>query len=96
MKNNDASHRMDELKERLAESVRICVREELLESFGHVSARDPESKRIFVLRHLHERLDRVTAQDFIELTKADEQSEEKLSRQRKCSSTRPFIASGKT
>ena len=87
MKNNDASHRMDELKERLAESVRICVREELLESFGHVSARDPESKRIFVLRHLHERLDKVTAQDFIE---------EKLSRQRKCSSTRPFIASGKT
>ena len=58
---------MDELKERLAESVRICVREELLESFGHVSARDPESKRIFVLRHLHERLDKVTAQDFIEV-----------------------------
>jgi ribulose-5-phosphate 4-epimerase/fuculose-1-phosphate aldolase len=56
-----------ELKERLAESIRICVREELLENFGHVSARDPESQRIFVLRHLHERLDRVTANDFIEV-----------------------------
>jgi len=67
MNNGDASPKINELKERLAESVRICVREELLENFGHVSARDPESKRIFVLRHLHERLDRVTAQDFIEV-----------------------------
>ena len=45
--------RIVELRERLAESIRICVREELLENFGHVSARDPESQRIFVLRHLH-------------------------------------------
>ncbi len=60
-------HRITELKERLAESIRICVREELLENFGHVSARDPASQRIFVLRHLHERLDRVTASDFIEV-----------------------------
>lgn len=50
MNNGDASPKINELKERLAESVRICVREELLENFGHVSARDPESKRIFVLR----------------------------------------------
>ena len=48
--------RISELTERLAESIRICVREELLENFGHVSARDPESQRIFVLRHLDERL----------------------------------------
>ena len=59
--------RIDELKDRLAESIRICVREELLENFGHVSARDAESQRIFVLRHLHERLDRVTAKDFVEV-----------------------------
>jgi len=59
--------RITELRERLAESIRICVREELLENFGHVSARDPDSRRIFVLRHLHERLDRVTANDFIEV-----------------------------
>ena len=62
--------RITELKERLAESIRICVREELLENFGHVSARDPESQRIFVLRHLHERLDRVTANDFIEVNES--------------------------
>jgi hypothetical protein len=55
MNNGDASPKINELKERLAESVRICVCEELLENFGHVSARDPESKRLFVLRHLHER-----------------------------------------
>ena len=67
MDNGNLSPKINELRERLAESVRICVREELLESFGHVSARDSESKRIFVLRHLHERLDRVTAQDFIEV-----------------------------
>jgi ribulose-5-phosphate 4-epimerase/fuculose-1-phosphate aldolase len=67
MKHSEASRRVSELKSRLAESVRICVREELLENFGHVSARDPESKRIFVLRHLHERLDRVTPKDFIEV-----------------------------
>ena len=59
--------RITELTERLAESIRICVREELLENFGHVSARDPKSQRIFVLRHLHERLDRVSAKDFIEV-----------------------------
>jgi ribulose-5-phosphate 4-epimerase/fuculose-1-phosphate aldolase len=70
MDNGNLSPKINELRERLAESVRICVREELLESFGHVSARDPESKRIFVLRHLHERLDRVTAQDFIEVDEA--------------------------
>lgn len=56
-----------ELRERLAQSIRICVREELLENFGHVSAREPESQRIFVLKHLHERLDRVSANDFIEV-----------------------------
>jgi len=44
--------RITELKERLAQSIRICVREELAE----------------VLQHLHERLDRVTANDFIEVT----------------------------
>ena len=59
--------RITELRERLAQSIRICVREGLLENFGHVSARDPESQRIFVLRHLHERLDRVSANDFIEV-----------------------------
>ena len=59
--------RITELTERLAESIRICVREELLENFGHVSARDPKSQRIFVLRHLHERLDRVSGKDFIEV-----------------------------
>lgn len=63
--NEDRS--ITELRERLAQSIRICVREELLENFGHVSARDPESQRIFVLRHLHERLDRVSANDFIEV-----------------------------
>jgi ribulose-5-phosphate 4-epimerase/fuculose-1-phosphate aldolase len=67
MKTCKDSERVSELKNRLAESVRICVREELLENFGHVSARDPKSKRIFVLRHLHERLDKVTARDFIEV-----------------------------
>ena len=67
MKTSKDSKRVSELKNRLAESVRICVREELLENFGHVSARDPQSKRIFVLRHLHERLDKVTARDFIEV-----------------------------
>jgi ribulose-5-phosphate 4-epimerase/fuculose-1-phosphate aldolase len=60
--------RITELKERLAQTISICVCEELLENFGHVSARDPESQRILVLRHLHERLDRVTANDFIEVT----------------------------
>ena len=59
--------RITELKERIAQSIRICVREELLENFGHVSARDAESQRIVVLRHLHERLDRVSANDFIEV-----------------------------
>ena len=34
MNNGDASPKINELKERLAESVRICVREELLENFG--------------------------------------------------------------
>jgi ribulose-5-phosphate 4-epimerase/fuculose-1-phosphate aldolase len=67
MKTSKDSERVSELKNRLAESVRICVREELLENFGHVSARDPQSKRIFVLRHLHERLDKVTAKDVIEV-----------------------------
>ena len=67
MKTSIDSARIGELKNRLAESVRICVREELLENFGHVSARDPQSKRIFVLRHLHERLDKVTAKDIIEV-----------------------------
>jgi ribulose-5-phosphate 4-epimerase/fuculose-1-phosphate aldolase len=67
MKTSKDSERVSELKSRLAESVRICVREELLENFGHVSARDPQSKRIFVLRHLHERLDKVTAKDVIEV-----------------------------
>src|SRR5207344_2927031 len=67
MKTSIDSARIGELKIRLAESVRICVREELLENFGHVSARDPQSKRIFVLRHLHERLDKVTAKDIIEV-----------------------------
>jgi len=67
MKTSKDSERVSELKNRLAESVRICVREELLENFGHVSARDQKSKRIFVLRHLHERLDKVTAKDFIEV-----------------------------
>ena len=67
MKTSKDSARIGELKNRLAESVRICVREELLENFGHVSARDPQSKRIFVLRHLHERLDKVTAKDIIEV-----------------------------
>jgi len=56
-----------ELKNGLAESVRVCVAEDLLENFGHVSARDTQSGRIFMLRHLHERLDRVTAEDFIEV-----------------------------
>jgi ribulose-5-phosphate 4-epimerase/fuculose-1-phosphate aldolase len=63
--NEDRS--ITELRERLAQSIRICVREELLENFGHVSARDPESQRIFVLRHVHERLDRVSANDFMEV-----------------------------
>ncbi|HMF47115.1 MAG TPA: class II aldolase/adducin family protein, partial [Candidatus Saccharimonadales bacterium] len=67
MKTSKDSERVSELKNRLAESVRICVREELLENFGHVSAREPQSKRIFVLRHLHERLDKVTAKDVIEV-----------------------------
>jgi len=67
MRTSKAYQKVTELKNRLAESVRICVREELLENFGHVSARDPESKRIFVLRHLHERIDKVTAKDFIEV-----------------------------
>ena len=67
MKTSKDSERVSKLKNRLAESVRICVREELLENFGHVSARDPQSKRIFVLRHLHERLDKVTAKDVIEV-----------------------------
>jgi len=67
MRTSKAYQKVTELKNRLAESARICVREELLENFGHVSARDPESKRIFVLRHLHERLDKVTAKDFIEV-----------------------------
>jgi ribulose-5-phosphate 4-epimerase/fuculose-1-phosphate aldolase len=67
MKTGKDSERISELKHRLAESVRICVREELLENFGHVSARDPQSKRIFVLRHLHQRLDKVTAEDIIEV-----------------------------
>ena len=67
MRTSNAYQKIADLKNRLAESIRICVREELLENFGHVSARDPESGRIFVLRHLHERLDRVTAKDFIEV-----------------------------
>ena len=67
MRTSKAYQKIADLKNRLAESIRICVREELLENFGHVSARDPESGRIFVLRHLHERLDRVTAKDFIEV-----------------------------
>ena len=66
----DEDRRITELRERLAQSIRICVREELLENFGHVSARDPESQRIFVLRHLHERLDRVSANDFIEVNES--------------------------
>jgi len=56
-----------ELRRALAESVRICVCEGLLENFGHVSARDPKSNRIFILRHLHERLDKVMPKDFIEV-----------------------------
>ena len=67
MRTSKAYQKIADLKNRLAESVRICVREELLENFGHVSARDPESGRVFVLRHLHERLDKVTAKDFIEV-----------------------------
>src|SRR4249919_1914295 len=78
MNNGDVSPKISELKNRLAESVRICVREELLENFGHVSARDPESKRIFILRHLHERLDKVTAKDFIEVDESGRALDGKL------------------
>ena len=67
MKTQNVVASVNELKKRLAESIRICVCEGLLENFGHVSARHAESNRIFILRHLHERLDKVTEKDFIEV-----------------------------
>lgn len=67
MKRTHSDDKLRGIRGQIADSVRICVREELLENFGHVSARDPKSGRIFILRHLHERLDKVTAKDIIEV-----------------------------
>lgn len=67
MRGQKATVTVNELKGRLAESVRICVCEGLLENFGHVSARYAQSNQVFILRHLHERLDKVTSNDFVEV-----------------------------
>lgn len=64
---NETTRDEHELRCLLADSVRICVTEGLVENFGHVSARNPESGRIFILRHLHERLNQVKAEDFVEV-----------------------------